>query len=413
MPSKRSLAVLALLALTTSACSISPDEDSPVVAYEDAESRKPLEVPPDLTQPTRRNGVDVPAEPDGGGAVDSAGAGTATANASASADGRLLPEFDRIRLVRGQQTAWIELAGVEPERVWPQLEGFLQSQGLSVARKEPEIGLIETRWFDRGDRPGEGGISGFISGFFSSEGGATKRHKYQLRVERGDNGTRVFLEHRRVAEVAENQNPKQTDTFEWQPRGGDPAVENEMRQRLLVYLGVESERARGVISDAEAERLLGGDAELTGESDGPTAIRVADSDFGRVFARVGRALERIGATDIDPARNEARYRFRWQPPDDAGDGEAQKLELRLNRDGERIRIIAVDAEGRRRTGPVARALLSELVAAMGGGEGATTEPTPDKPQGGGDGEPASGGDRDDNGDYEDANDDGVPDDVPY
>ncbi len=359
---------LAMAVVVAAGCSVSPDEDSPKVAYEDAESSKPLEVPPDLTTPNRRDAVEVPDEQVVASSDTQADVGTTGSN-KAGTEKPLLPQTDGIRLVRGQDTAWIEVDDVPPERIWPKLEEFLKRQGLSIARKDPELGLIETSWFDRGDRPDQGGITGFISGLFANEGGQTRRHKYQIQLERGDGGTRIFVEHRRVAEVPDSVTPQDSGTtYSWQPQGGDPAVENELRKRLLLYMGVTERRARGIMNAAEAESLLGAEAELRVESGGRVSIRVIDTDLGRVFARVGRALDRIGARTESASRDKARYRIEWTPPPSSADGNdgRQPLQVKLRRRDEGIDIVAANADGDRRNGTVHRALLEELVDAMGG-----------------------------------------------
>lgn len=352
----RAAACAAVASLLATACGVSPDSDSPTVAYRDAESVQSLEVPPDLTRPSGAGGLDVPGE---GGDVR----------------GRLLPDFDGVRFVRAGVNSWLEMDEVAPEDLWPRIDGFLRSQGLTIARREPALGIVETGWAERFDSPQRGGIGGFINNLLGFGGSSNVRDKYILRLERMDGaGTRVFVTHRSAQEVATGETPRQTDEFMWSRRMADPAIEAEMTRRLLVHLGVSEPGAEGIVSDAVD--ALGVTPRYVVEG-GAARLMVDDTDLRRVFARVGDALGKIGASVRSTEFGRGVYVFDWVPPPEVAGGggflglfgrdedEPVELQLQLDFTGEAVRIKAADAEGVRRSGAVHRALLRRLAVALG------------------------------------------------
>jgi len=370
--------LVALVVVALTGCSLRADDDSPTVAYENAESNKPLEVPPDLTRPGTSNSLEVPGRR---ASADPASAGSgADAAAGQTGNVNVLPEFDGIRLVRGGDTAWLEVEGARPEEIWPQLDDFIRAQGFSVATKKPEIGIIETGWVERSDMPESGGLTGLFQSFIAGVTSDNLRDKYQLRLERGDGATRVFVEHRSMEEVAKQKDVKQHSGFRWQSKGGEPALENEMRQRLLVHLGVAKQRAEGIISESQVVRSFSGTVVLVGAEGEAYSIRVGNSGYNRVFGEVGQALHRIGAETRSADRDEGVYRIDWAPDDPEReslevDG-TRALEVRLQEQDDYIEVAAAGEQGDTRSGPIHRALLRELSVAMGG-EAQAVEPSED------------------------------------
>lgn len=364
-PARRAVVVVAAVAaVLATGCSMSPDEDSPTVAYREAEDARSLEVPPDLVKPSSSQALALGGT-DGGSA--------------------LLPEFEGIRFVRAGASAWLELEGVAPETVWPRVRGFLRGQGLTVERAEPDLGIIETGWAERYDSPSGGGLTGLLGGLFGGFGADSVRDRYQVRLERMDDdaGTRLFLVHRAAQEVPggrnsnSDPNPREAGGYTWARLGGDPAIEAEMTRRLLVHLGVSEGRARGIMDDVDTRGLA---VRYVETEAGVARLIIVGGDYRRVFARIGDALARIGA-DVEVAERErGRYRVRWTPPPEVaeetsggflglfggGEPEPQALELHMRLRAGQVRVVATDADGTRRSGPVQKALLRRLAEAMDG-----------------------------------------------
>ena len=384
-----------IVTLLLPACGFSPDADSPTVAYREAESVKSLEVPPDLTRRSSSSALSVPGEDGGDGTgsttgADMAGTGASGAGAGATAGSGLLPEFDGVRLVRAGVNTWIEFDGVQPDAVWPRLEDFIRSQGLTIARRSPELGIIETGWAQRYDEPKSGGLTGWFADALNLWGSSSARDRYRLRLERmEDQGTRVFLTHRSAEEVNTTEDPKQPTDFEWAYKGSDPAIEAEMTRRLLVHLGLSEARAGRVIADAGA----GPAVHYRQSADGVGWVQVDDANRARVFARVGDGLDEIGAEVRAVRRDRLRYDIAWQPPAEVrekrglfaslfGDDDPVRMQVRLTPSEGGMRVVAADEGGATRSAAVHKALLRTLALALGGSiQEAPAENVEDEPAG--------------------------------
>ncbi len=365
--------------LVLGGCGLTADE-GPSVDYRSAESAKSLEVPPDLTGPQSSTGLSV----DGGGTGDSATAstGTGTSGGGSGVDGTgssgVLPEFDNVRFVRVGGSSWLEVADAEPDSVWPRVERFVRAQGLTIERQEPALGIIETGWAERFDGPQSGGLTGFFSSILGGQGSDNLRDRYNIRLERmDDGGTRVFVAHHLAQEIDAERNTRQSADFEWVRRRGDPGMEAEMARRLLVHLGVSGDRSEAIIADVD--EALGGAVRYV-QDDGVARVTVNDPELRRVFVRVGDALTRIGADVRSAERERGVYVLDWQPPEGSVDSgglfgffgsdepKTRRLQLRLSRESGGIKIRAADETGSPRSGDVHRALLREVAVAMGADE---------------------------------------------
>jgi len=375
-------------ALLLSGCGLSPDADSPTVAYREAESGESLKVPPDLTEPASSSSLDVPEASGASEGQANEGDGPRLANT-------VLPEFEGARFVRAGVNAWLELDGASPEAVWDEVQGFLRSQGLSVAEREPALGVIETDWAERHDEPDPGGITGWLTSAVDFLGSDSIRDRYELRLERmATGGTRIFVTHHSAQEVKRNENPKLAADFEWAYGSGNPSLEAEMSRRLLVHLGLTQARAEGIVADT---RALAAGATYRRSEDGVAWVRIDDADYRRVFARIGDGLDSINAEVREVRREDLRYAIAWVPPasarEEAGffDGwftdedEPVELEVQLKPREGGVRVIAADDSGTPRSGKVHQALLRALTRALGGDIGEAPVENPeqavDKPKG--------------------------------
>lgn len=348
---RRSLPIALILLL--SACSMTPPDGSPRVAYREAESVQSLVVPPDLTQPRSPDALEI--EQPGG------------------VDGEVLPEFADIRMVRAGPVQWLEVDDADPRDLWPRMIGFLRSEGLTIRTQRPAEGLIETAWAQRYDGPARGGLGGFFQGLFGAVASDTVRDRYQIRLERLDSGgSRIFLTHWMAQEVNTNPNTRDTPILGMAAADADPAIAAEMRRRLLVYLGVRRQRASAIVAGETATTTYTTPIRLVVTKGGEAHVEIEESNFRRALGLVSEALGLIGAEVTEREEDKGNLWIRWLPPQAVrgtglfSDDRPQRLLLKLEPADYGVRMAAGGADGNLRSGKVQVALLERLVDALGG-----------------------------------------------
>lgn len=349
----RRFPVVALAALV-SACSLSPPEDSPRVAYREADSVQSLVVPPDLTRSRSSEALDI-AEP-----------------GTTAGDG-VLPDFDRIRMVRSGPLQWLEVHDADPEELWPRMGGFLRNEGLTIRTRRPAEGLIETSWARRLESIPRGGLGGFFQNLIGTAISDDIRDKYQIRLERIENngGTRIFLTHWAAQEMNRNPNSADSPILGMARVEPEPAIAAEMRRRLLVYLGISRERAETVVADGEGV-IYTTPVRLVVTEGGVAHVEIDESSYRRALGLVGEALRLAGTEVISTDESAGEIRVRWLPPEEVrgsglfSDDRPREMMVRLTPGQEMIRVVAADADGTVRSGKVHVALLERMVEQMGG-----------------------------------------------
>lgn len=265
-----------------------------------------LEVPPDLTAPTRDDRYAVPDVSPRGVATFSAYQGDRDA-ASVSRNEEVLSPVDNMRIERAGSQRWLVIRG-NPDDLWPQIREFWGEVGFILNVDQPTIGIMETDWAeDRAQIP-QDFIRRTIGRIFDSVFSTGTRDKFRTRLEAGSEpGTvEIFISHRGAEEVYSSA---REDSTVWQPREPNPELEVEMLRRLMVYLGAEETRATAVL---QAEQVA--PRATLGLPDGRMGVAM-DESFDRAWRRVGLALDRIGFTVEDRDRSQGLFYVRYIDPD--------------------------------------------------------------------------------------------------
>ncbi len=267
-----------------------------------------LEIPPDLTQPSRDERYVVP---------DVAGSkGPATYSAYANERGEVraepstdvLPQIEKMRIERAGTQRWLVVSG-SPEKLWPVVKEFWQEIGLLVNVELPEAGIMETDWAENRAKLPQDFIRSTLGKVFDDVYSTAERDKYRTRLEKGaePDTTEIYISHRGMIELYISEGKTET---RWQPRPADPELEAEMLRRLMVRLGAQEARAKTLIAvDQAPER-----AKLSRAADGSGAL-VLEEPFDRAWRRVGLALDRIGFTVEDRDRSQGLYYVRYVDPE--------------------------------------------------------------------------------------------------
>lgn len=233
---------VSVLALTLASCTFINPQNSPDVIYGDTSNEaKRLQIPPDLNNVSNGEQFILPGNE----------AGPLSRN-------RLLPDFSDAQYVRRGDQNWLEL-NQSAETVWPLVMEFIRKQKWIVEKTVPNTGLVFTQW--RSDNEKSGGL---LKGLISSE---TLFSRYSFRLERNGAGSRLFARAMQRTGDAIEQAPND----QWPESSHNPEAVSQVLTSLLVFLGAEEQKAKGILSDAQASAMLE-DAEVQTTTTGSQLI---------------------------------------------------------------------------------------------------------------------------------------------
>jgi outer membrane protein assembly factor BamC len=284
--------------------------DSNKVDYKSAAKLPPLEVPPDLTSPTRDERYAVPDVGPQGTATFSAYSGERkgqTQTAAKSED--ILPAVEKMHVERSGTQRWLVVAGT-PAALWPAIKDFWREAGFTLDTEKPDVGVMETDWSENRAKIPQDFIRRAIGSVLDGLYATPERDKYRTRIEQGTEPgtTEIYISHRGMYEIYTNEGHSET---RWQPRPADPDLEAEMLRRLMVRLGATEGRAKTQVASVEPTPEK---AKLTVAVDGNGTLQLQEP-FDRAWRRVGLALDRVGFTVEDRDRSQGLYFVRYVDPE--------------------------------------------------------------------------------------------------
>ena len=126
-------AAAAVIAATLAGCTMSSDLlEGKKVDYKSAGQLPTLEIPPDLTTPSRDDRYAVP----GGGKATATASDYAANRAQKASTGvvqtGVLPTVEKMRVERAGSQRWL-VVNEPPEKVWPVVRDFWQDNGFLVS----------------------------------------------------------------------------------------------------------------------------------------------------------------------------------------------------------------------------------------------------------------------------------------
>ncbi len=293
-----------LLAFGLGGCSLlsdtTPGNDS--LDYHSGATKTPtLEVPPDLT-PLARDGRYLPQS--GSVSASALASGTARPAADAGAPSVAIQKSGDVRLERAGNQRWI-VSPQTPEQLWPKVRQFWLDRGFTIAREDAEAGTLETGWAEnRAKLPNDivrRTIGSVVSGLFDTG----ERDRFMMRMERGANGTEIYVAHHGIEERVLGRNS--SEEVVWSARPTDVQLEREVLTRMMVSLGARDEVARAEVAAA----ATGTAPKARVVSGKPGAALEVDDGLDRAWRRIGLALDRGGFTVEDRDRNQGVYFVRF------------------------------------------------------------------------------------------------------
>lgn len=280
--------------------------ESKKIDYKSAGKLPPLEIPPDLTAPTRDERFTVPDVGGGkGGASFSVYSAERAGKARTTTAQDVLPAVSKLRIERSGSQRWL-VVPVASDKLWTSVKEFWQDTGFIIGVERPEAGVMETDWAENRAKLPTGFLRDTLGKVFDDLYSTAERDKYRTRLEPGSEPgtTEVYISHRGMYEIYTNERSNET---RWQPRPADPDLEAEMLRRLMVRLGVEESQTAAILAAAPvADR-----AKLTA---GNSGLELQEP-FDRAWRRVGLALDRVGFTVEDRDRSQGIYYVRYVDPE--------------------------------------------------------------------------------------------------
>jgi outer membrane protein assembly factor BamC len=284
--------------------------ESKKIEYKSAGKLPSLDVPPDLTRPSRDERYVVPdSGTSKGSATFSAYAGERTGARTAAQD-VVLPTIDKMRIERSGTQRWLVVNGT-PDQLWPAVKEFWQEVGFIVNLELPEAGIMETDWAENRAKLPLDIIRSTLGKVLDTLYSTAERDKFRTRLERSTDGgnTEIYISHRGLYEIYVTEGRSET---RWQPRNPEPELEAEMLRRLMVRLGAEESRAKTMVAaDGDKPEVRPLMARLTGNGN---SLELQET-FDRAWRRVGLALDRVGFTVEDRDRSQGVYFVRYLDPE--------------------------------------------------------------------------------------------------
>ncbi len=346
------------------------------VQYESSTSRAPLEIPPDLTSIPKNDRFTVPTRPQIVSANAEAAKEQMALAKSGDAPSQILPATEVAKVVRDGQIRYVHVN--EPaEKVWPVLQDFWGTVGLTVKDQDAASGVMQTEWAENKANLPKDIIRGTIGKVLDVVYDTGERDQYRARMERNDDGTcDIYITHKQMVEVLKG---KQEDSTIWQPGPSDPQLEAEMLTRLAQKLEVEFNPAakpeEQKALDAMAAAKYVPASEVVKGADGTPQSVLISEPFDRAWRRVGVALDRAGFDITDRDRSQGLVMVKYLDPDYEkevkkergffsnmfGKGSAVDpvpYQIRLTPEGDSTRVTVSGAEGKADTTGVAPKIVN-------------------------------------------------------
>jgi outer membrane protein assembly factor BamC len=294
-------------------CTMSSDIlEGKKIDYKSAGQLPTLEIPPDLTTPARDNRYTVPDTGKSSATASGYEADRAQARRTGTVQAGVLPTVEKMRIERAGSQRWLVIND-SPEKLWPLVRDFWQENGFLIALSLPEAGVMETDWAENRAKLPQDVIRGFLGKVLDSVYSTAERDKFRTRLERVDEGTEVYISHRGMIEVLQNNariNQNAESTI-WQSRPADPDLEAEFLRRLMVRLGTQEDKAKQYVAAASQAPARAAIQQGIG---GFETLEVFEP-FDRAWRRVGLALDRVGFTVEDRDRQKGQYFVRYADTD--------------------------------------------------------------------------------------------------
>lgn len=309
---------LLMFAVIVAGCGSLPGSDDVLpdrkVEYKKSrEVEKNLEIPPDLSKSSINDELVIPAGSTGRSSASMSSFESRAPRTSPGGGGgaRVLPEVDNIQVKRDGNERWLVIQA-DPEQVWFKAVEFWQDNGILMEQQDPTVGIMVTDWVENRADISSDFVTDLFRGVFDGLYSASTRDQFRVRVEPGaePGTTELFLTHRGMQETIVQDGDGDVERTVWNPRETDHGLEAAMLRRLMVYLGVEEQKASTQLAARPLEQIPRSQLNKTKEQ---VSLEV-NEDFNRAWRLVGVALDRVGFAVEDRNRSQGVYFVRYNDP---------------------------------------------------------------------------------------------------
>ena len=309
---------IAGMSLALAACSnFAFNQDK--VQYESSASRAPLEIPPGMDSVPMSDRYAVPSRPQSVWASQEAQREAQAGQQQVMGYANVLPEGDVAKIVREGNSRWIH-TDMTPEQVWPLVQDFWNTVGLTLSRQNPKTGVMETNWAENRAKLPQDIIRGTLGKVLDMVYSTGERDQYRARLERSaKGGTDIFVTHRSMVEVVKKMGGD-NETTVWQPGPSDPEMEAEMLTRMTQRINAEF-NPKAVAKSPEAHKqevkqlatyvVPEAKSEVELSEAGQVASVYVKEGFERAWRRVALAVDRMGFTVEDRDRSRGFFLVRY------------------------------------------------------------------------------------------------------
>ncbi len=254
--------------------------------YKNARTLQPLNVPPGLTKPPPDNETLIPK------ASVPKTPGSAAPNLAAPPIVAL--ESSDIQVQSDGALYWLVVRESDDD-AWLQILDFWERDGIALAYESPGHDVMETVWLSQ-ETPDTNG-QGSTSGSKASGSRTVTQNMFRVRLEHypDTGGTDIFITCRSRGQVSGGGGGQ------WVPLPANPALEVDMMNRLLAFLGGSAAGTQKVTIKEPGPgyvKLIKGGAQ-------PSLVLAKPLDMA--WRHVGQALDRIGFTLVSQDRLGHKY----------------------------------------------------------------------------------------------------------
>lgn len=346
------------------------------VAYQTAHQSKPLDVPPDLTQPQEDNSLAVPAAPGGSATLSQYEHRQQTAAPAAAATQAVLPAHPGMQVQRDGDQYWL-VVDAKPAQVWGKVRDFWLQNGFVLTVDKPNLGILETDWAENRANIHGSLIHSFLGKALGSLYSTGTRDKYRVRVEHGlkPGTTEIYITQRGMKQVVPDDYTAGAGGYVWEPTPEDRGLEVEMLRRMMVYLGAKKKQVKQEVASAPQVQR-GPRMHMATAADGQETL-VLEQPFDQAWRITGLALDQIGFNVQDRDQAHGIYWVRYQDPyKDTGQkrGFLSKLEfwrsdkkkvsdeyqVQVKAEGSSTRVAVLDKDGKPERSGTGKRILNLL-----------------------------------------------------